>query len=125
MQAILNIELDAKVGPTLTTEQRFSAVMHRVRNFFTRSIGELQTSEYLGPDGMVNESVAVIVFESAASKEAILTAIAKISADFNQDCIAVRFADGDGRLAGPAADKWGPFNPAYFKTPAFLYAAAA
>ena len=125
MQAILNIELDVKVGPGLTTEQRFDIVMHRVRNFFTRSVGELQTAEYMGPDGMVKESVAVIVFEAASNKAAIVSTISKISAEFGQDCIAIRFNDGEGRLAGPAADKWAPFNPAYFKTPAFLYAAAA
>lgn len=125
MQAIMNIELDAKVGPTLTTHQRFDVVMNRVRHFFTRSIGELQVSEYIGPDGPVSETTAVIVFESATHKDAILSMIAKLSADFYQDCIAVRFADGEGRLAGPGADKWAPFNPAYFKTPAFLYAAAA
>lgn len=117
MKAIINIELDEKCGPGLPVEQRFSAVMSRVRQFFTRSIGEIQQVTYAGPDGTQAEHTAVISIEFAADKAAILETLHKISKDFNQDCVAVLFCSGEGRLAGPGADLWGPFNINYFRQP--------
>jgi hypothetical protein len=38
---------------------------------------------------------------------------AKLSKQFKQDAI-VQYANGNGKLHGPAAEKWGPFNPEYF-----------
>jgi hypothetical protein len=37
----------------------------------------------------------------------------QLSLDLKQDCIAVRDFNG-GRLVGPRASEWGPFNPQYF-----------
>lgn len=37
----------------------------------------------------------------------------QLSLDLKQDCIAVRDLSG-GRLVGPRASEWGPFNPQYF-----------
>ncbi len=34
--------------------------------------------------------------------------------ELDQDCIAVKFDDGTGKLIGPRADSWGEFNPDYF-----------
>lgn len=121
MRAIANIELDEKSGPGLTVQQRFDAVLNRFRQFFPRSIAEVQQSSYKDPSGsQVDEATAVIVFEYAAGKDGIVAILHKISGDFNQDCIAVQFCDGTGRLAGPRADIWGPFKPEYFKAPTFF-----
>lgn len=39
-----------------------------------------------------------------------------LAAELNQDCIAVYSpATGEGSLIGPRAEKWGAFNPAFFK----------
>lgn len=36
----------------------------------------------------------------------------------HQDCIAIRDDEtGEGRLIGPKAEDWGPFNPDYFIAP--------
>lgn len=126
MRAIINIELADMVGPGLTQQQRFDAVLSRVRQFFTRSIGELQQARYTNPNGdIVKESVAVITFEHAVPKAAVLATLHKISIDFNQDCIAVLFCSGEGRLAGPNADLWGPFKRDFFRTPSFFDLAKA
>lgn len=37
----------------------------------------------------------------------------KLSKQFKQDAVA-QYANGAGKLHGPAAEKWGPFNPDYF-----------
>lgn len=39
----------------------------------------------------------------------------RLAHTFDQDAVAAfDVAKGEGRLAGPAASLWGPFNPAYF-----------
>jgi hypothetical protein len=119
MQAILNIELDAKVNGA-DVPARFNNVMSRVRTFFTRAIGEIQVAEYEGPDGAVGESTAVITFEFHAQKRPVLDIVYRLANDFNQDCIAILFDDGEGRLVGPEADRWGGFNLEYFKGPSIL-----
>jgi hypothetical protein len=119
MQAIVNVELDEKSGPGLPVEDRYAAVLASVRKFFTRSVGEIRKSTYTGPDGEASESTAVITFEFHAPKSVILNALGQISRAFNQDCVAVLFNDGEGRLVGPEADRWGGFKIEYFKRPAF------
>lgn len=45
-------------------------------------------------------------------------AIADLSADLGQDCIAAYdLSEGRGLLLGPRADAWGDFNPAFFILP--------
>lgn len=119
MQAILNIELDDKVAGA-DVPSRFTNVMSRVRKFFTRAIGEIQVAEYSGPNGDVREHTAVITFEYHAPKTVVRDVVYQLSRDFNQECIAILFDDGEGRLIGPDADKWGAFATEHFKAPAIL-----
>ena len=120
MQAIINVELDTKAGPGLSVEDRYALVLASLRKFFTRAIGEVRAVSYEGPEGQVTESTAVITFEFHAPKSVVLSAATQISRAFNQDCVAVLFDDGEGRLVGPEADRWGGFKIEYFKRPAFF-----
>lgn len=117
MQAILNIELDDKTGPA-DVEARHAKVMAAVRRFFTRAVGEVRSVDYNGPDGRVLEHTAVVVFEFHAQKTIVLKAAYQLALEFQQDCVAVLFQDGEGRLVGPEADRWGNFQLQYFKRPA-------
>ena len=119
MQAIVNIELDSKSVPSADLESRYSIVAARVRKFFTRAISEIREVSYEGPDGKVTEHTAVITFEFNTQKSVVLSAMNQIARDFNQDCVAVLFSDGEGRLVGPEVDRWGGFKIEYFKRPAF------
>ena len=118
MQAIVNIELDAKVNPDADVNSRFAAVMGAIRRVFTRSVGEIRTASYEGPDGLALEFTAVITFEHHCDKNIVLNAMGHLARQFNQDCVAVLFGDGEGRLVGPEADRWGGFKIQYFKRPA-------
>lgn len=109
MKAIVNIRLDIKSGPSMTAVQRFDAVLLRLRQFFPRSIGEMSA----------DQSTAIAVMECSAVKDAVLDVLRRIARDFEQDYISVLFDDGEGRLAGLGADKYGPFDPASFQMPRF------
>jgi 2-phospho-L-lactate guanylyltransferase (CobY/MobA/RfbA family) len=118
MQAIINVELDEKCGPGMSAATRLELVLATVRLVFTRAIGDIRVVDYVGPDGPVTENTAVITFEHASDKNAVLAAMYKVAYKFNQDCIAILFSDGEGRLVGPEADRWGGFKIEYFKRPA-------
>lgn len=118
MQAIINIELDEKVNPHADIDTRFNAVMGATRRFFTRSVGEIRTAEYQGPAGPIKAHTAVITFEHQADKGIVMRALDQLARNFNQECVAVLFGDGEGRLVGPKADLWGGFKLQYFKRPA-------
>ncbi len=117
MHALLNIALDDK-APGQTVELKLQNALSAVRRFFTRSIGEVRFIEYDSPFGPMAEHVAVITLEHQASKEVVLDVAAQISRTMRQDCVAVLFADGEGRLTGPRADLWAPFRLEHFKRPA-------
>lgn len=119
MQAIINVELDDKTDPNSGIDDRYAMVLSSVRKFFTRSVGEIRVAEYEGPDGPKKEWTAVVTFEFHAQKNVVLQAVNQIARNFNQDCVAVLFSDGEGRLVGPEADRWGGFKLQYFKRPAF------
>lgn len=119
MQAIINVELDNKSVDDPDLSARYSVVIASVRKFFTRAIGEVREASYQGPDGQASEHTAVITFEFNAQKTIVLNALNQIARDFNQDCVAVLFSDGEGRLVGPEADRWGGFKIEHFKRPAF------
>lgn len=119
MQAIINVELDSKSVASDDLNTRYNVVIASVRKFFTRAIGEVREASYEGPDGKATEHTAVITFEFNAQKNIVLNALNQIARDFNQDCVAVLFSDGEGRLVGPEADRWGGFKIEYFKRPAF------
>ena len=118
MQAIINLELSDALMHLETDTERLSAVMHNIRRFFTRAIGEIRDVTYEGPDGPVAAKTAVITFDFHAQKNIVLQAINQVARDFNQDCVAILFSDGEGRLVGPEADRWGGFKIEYFKRPA-------
>lgn len=120
MQAIINVELDKKSVPNADLDARYSVVIASVRKFFTRAIGEIREASYDGPDGQATEHTAVITFEFNAQKNIVLNALNQVARDFNQDCVAVLFSDGEGRLVGPEADRWGGFKIEYFKRPAMF-----
>lgn len=119
MQAIINVELDNKSVASDDLSTRYNVVIASVRKFFTRAIGEVREASYEGPDGKATEHTAVITFEFNTQKNIVLNALNQIARDFNQDCVAVLFSDGEGRLVGPEADRWGGFKIEYFKRPAF------
>ena len=118
MQAIINLELNEALTHLDSDVERLSAVMHNIRRFFTRAIGEIRDVTYDGPDGEVNAKTAVITFDFHAQKNIVLQAMNQVARDFNQDCVAILFSDGEGRLVGPEADRWGGFKIEYFKRPA-------
>lgn len=60
----------------------------------------------VGPD----EATFVVSLAKAPSDEKIMLA----SVLLGQDCIAIRYPDGSGKLIGPAAAEWGDFNPEFF-----------
>lgn len=118
MQAIINLELNAALTHLDSDVERLSAVMQNIRRFFTRAIGEIRDVTYDGPDGEVNAKTAVVTFDFHAQKNVVLMAMNQVARDFNQDCVAILFSDGEGRLIGPEADRWGGFKIEYFKRPA-------
>lgn len=118
MQAIINLELNEALTHLDSDVERLSAVMQNIRRFFTRAIGEIRDVTYDGPDGEVNAKTAVITFDFHAQKNIVLQAMNQVARDFNQDCVAILFSDGEGRLVGPEADRWGGFKIEYFKRPA-------
>lgn len=40
-----------------------------------------------------------------------------VACELKQDCVAVAYSNGSGRLIGPNAAAWGEFNPEYFRRP--------
>jgi hypothetical protein len=118
MQAIINLELGRALTHFDSDTERLAAVMQNIRRFFTRATGEIRDVAYDGPDGKVATKTAVITFDFHSQKNIVLNALHQISRDFNQECVAVLFSDGEGRLVGPEADRWGGFKIADFKRPA-------
>jgi hypothetical protein len=62
-------------------------------------------------DDLQDEDTYVARVDAYASEDALYA----ISVALDQDCIAIRYADGQGKLIGPKAKEWGEFNPAFFK----------
>ncbi len=118
MQAIINLELNDALMHLDTDTERLSAVMHNIRRFFTRAIGEIRDVSYESPDGQVHAKTAVVTFDFHAQKNIVLQAMSQVARDFNQDCLAILFGDGEGRLVGPEADRRGGFKIERFKRPA-------
>lgn len=63
----------------------------------------------------VSDSEPTLVVELPAPLEPV--AAERLSSLLHQEAIAERFADGSGTLHGPMADRWGPYNPAFFVMP--------
>lgn len=129
MQALLNIELDDKSGKYLTVDERFNVVMLRVRNFFSRAVGEVRTAQYETHNGeiagTITESTAVITVDFHTEKNLFEMALNTIAKEFNQDCIAVLYSDGEGKLVGPKANEWPEFTTDYFVVPSIYELLAA
>lgn len=116
MKVFLNIGIKA--------EAEFSIVISRVRSFFPRSIGEIQSSRKISAVEDKTSSTAVVIFETAAPKSAVLQVIRHLCAGLNLDLASILFEDGEGRLVGSNADKSGPFDIQRFRSPSFMEAAA-
>lgn len=129
MQALLNIELNSTAGKYLTVDERFTAVMNRVRSFFSRAVGEVREASYTVDNGdevgHVLEATAVITVDFHTEKNLFEMAINTIAKEFGQDCIAVLYSDGDGKLVGPRADEWPSFTTDYFVLPTIYELLAA
>lgn len=60
------------------------------------------------------ERTAVLQFEHRPT----IAQIKQLCKALAQDCVALyMLPSGEGRLIGPNARKWGPFNPSYFLLP--------
>jgi hypothetical protein len=125
MRALLNVSLDDKVCPGVTTQRRYEIVMAAMRICFCNVVGEIQPVTYEGPGGAtVHEHCAVVTVEYAASLPSFERGVYHIADSLGQDCISVMHEHGEGRCVGPRADRWG-FNPEYFNHPAAWPAKAA
>lgn len=61
------------------------------------------------------EHTLVVQVLHGGSTQMVGNNLFRLSEQLGQDCIAViDNDDGEGTLIGPRADKWLPFNPAYF-----------
>ena len=64
----------------------------------------------------MSDSEPTLVIEVPASVSH--ATLHRLAQTFDQDAVAAfDFAKGEGKLAGPSAALWGPFNPAYFIIP--------
>lgn len=118
MQAIINIELDDKFYHGMNLETKYEAVISTVRGWFVHCLGEICESAYTSPTGAdVTVHTAVISVEFAGSKSSFELAINRLCEVTNQDCIAVLYDDGEGKLVGPRAEAWGDFVFGYFTLP--------
>ncbi len=64
----------------------------------------------------VSDTEPTLVIEVPA--EVSHATLLRLAHTFDQDCVAAYDpAKGEGIIAGPSADLWGPFNPAYFIAP--------
>lgn len=116
MQAILNIELDDKAGKFLSVSERFSAVLIRVRGFFSRTTGECREVTFADAE---STSVAVLTVDFHTDKHLFEMALGTICRDFGQPCIAVFYGDGTGAMVGPDAASY-EFDRAGFVKPAIF-----
>lgn len=67
-------------------------------------------------DWDADEPTLVGRFDCDRDEDALLDALYCLAASEDQDCVALLYDDdiGGGRLIGPAASEWGPFNLDYF-----------
>ncbi|MBU3577541.1 hypothetical protein [Polynucleobacter sp. UK-Kesae-W10] len=126
MQAIINVELDDKALPGYSIEDKYQAVINKVRGWFVHCVGEIRNTGYVNnEDEIVEATTAVISIEFAGSKETFEMAMHQLCTQFNQDCVAVLYSDGQGILAGPKSQSWGAFNFEYFTVPSMYELLAA
>lgn len=97
-----------------------------------RAVGfRIQAYRFVPPDYMdpSKEGTHIVTLDATPIQAGMVYAsIYGVARALHQDCIAVRvevpsrWPNGgvrvlDSKLIGPAADKWEPFNPAYFLEP--------
>lgn len=101
--AILNVGLDTRDGARPITVAAVCEALRAIgRAIVTVEVRESNT-----------EPTAVVVIDYALSR----AKLAALSVVLRQDCIAQLDTYGNGILAGPKADAWGPFNPDFFLMP--------
>jgi hypothetical protein len=128
MRAVLNVSLDEKVCPAVTSGRRYQIVRTALRLAFGQFggvVGEIRHVTYDGPDGAVAEDCGVFQVEFEYGRALFEDALYGVANSLGQDCIAVMYEDGNGACIGPRADRW-PFDPKSFNlpTPAAQVAAA-
>lgn len=101
-EAVVNIGLNVNDGSTISAQEALSALKLAGASVLSHQVRESNTEPTL-----IAELAEPLSPEKATA----------LSATLKQDAIAQRLADGTGALYGPAADKWGPFNPEYFLEP--------
>lgn len=101
-EAVVNIGLNVNDGSTISAQEALSALKLAGAKVLSHSVRTSNTEPTL-----IAELAEPLSPEKATA----------LSATLKQDAIAQRLADGTGALYGPAADKWGPFNPEYFLGP--------
>lgn len=72
---------------------------------------------YYQQEGMVKEvkeATWVGEVEVMGSYQTVKSAINRAAQVLDQECIAVKFEDGEGELIGPMAEMWGEFEGAFF-----------
>lgn len=76
--------------------------------------------DVLGYSKIIYQSIVKVADPDEAT---FVVSLAKVPSDekitlasilLGQDCIAIRYPDGSGKLIGPAASEWGDFNPEFF-----------
>lgn len=123
MKVKMNIGLNSEHGLSNAPE----AQLDRLNNFVRKVLRmnkilnacqiDAKESRYQGPDGkpvVERTIIAAFDFRPGVERSYVKKLAYVIAVDMGQDCVAVKFADGDGVLAGPLAEKWGAFNPEFF-----------
>lgn len=102
--AILNIGLSVGGGPAKVS-QLFKA-MRAVR----LAAGDDEITSWVGQSA-TEQTLVVVLEEPLAQAQAEL-----LAAVLEQDCIAQLTSEGEGKLFGPRAEAWGPFDIDQFIT---------
>lgn len=115
MSIILNIGLQISKPTGATDLVPFTEVLRALPTWHIRDLRLLQSH---------TEKTLVVELDSAHPW--VLDLANRLALQFDQDCVAVyNTVTSEGSLIGPRADKWAPFNPAYFFFPNGDSAAAA
>ena len=100
----LNIGLNDSDGLALNVHTACLAVESYGFSILTSRVFESPTG---------GESVLVLSAQYRGSE--LYASLYALAINLRQDCIAI-WNSGSGDLIGPAAEKWGEFNPAFFLT---------
>lgn len=98
-EATINIGLDVSDGRKIAREEALAAVLETGAKALSVRVERSETEDTL-----------IVRLDRALTPDEAF----KLSEDLHQEAIAIKYADGSGELFGPMAEKWRPFNNAYF-----------